>query len=220
MIVATSFVIFVAITLPASTSDASFEAFRKQLAGIAQKKDRAALAGLVAASFFWFPDDTDTADKAKSGIDNLATAIGLAGRNPVGWEVIADFAAETSNMPDPKRQGVICAPVQPTFDDKEAEELAKATQTNPSEWVFPVRDGVEVRSGAQPKAAVIEKLGLHLVRTLEDSSPAAATSVKVITPSGKTGYVPPDAIRDIGGAQMCYVKEGSGWKIAGFLGRL
>ena len=41
----------VAIQLPATTTDASFDAFRKQLTGIAQKKDRAALAGLVAASF-------------------------------------------------------------------------------------------------------------------------------------------------------------------------
>src|SRR5258705_13290993 len=38
----------VAVKLPEPVKDASFEAFRKQLATIAQKKDRAALARLVA----------------------------------------------------------------------------------------------------------------------------------------------------------------------------
>ena len=67
---------------------------------------------------------------------------------------------------------------------------------------------VEVRGAAEAKAPVIEKLGLHLVRTVEDASPAtaAAAAVKVVTPSGKTGFVPADAIRDIGGPQMCFVK--------------
>ena len=212
----------VAVQLPAATTDASFDAFRKQITGIAQKTDRAALAGLVAASFFWFPDEKDSADKAKPGIDNLSTAIGLAGKTATGWEVLADYAGEPTNMPDPQHQGVICAPTQATFDDKEADELIKGTQSTGADWVFPIRDGVEVRGAAQAKAPVIEKLGLHLVRTVEDASPAtaAAAAVKVVTPSGKTGFVPADAIRDIGGPQMCFVKEGSGWKIAGFLGRI
>ncbi len=212
----------VAIKLPAAISDASFDAFRKQLTGIAEKKDRAALAGLVAGSFFWFPDDKDSSDKAKPGIDNLSAAIGLAGKNAAGWDVLADYAAEPTNMPDSQRQGVICAPTQATFDAQEAEEFAKATQSKGADWVFPIRDGVEVRGAAQAKAPVIEKLGLHLVRTVEDASPAtaAAAAVKIITPSGKTGFVPAEAIRDIGGPQMCFVKDGSAWKIAGFIGRI
>src|SRR6266851_8028427 len=52
----------VAITLPAALNDPSFDAFRKQLAALAQNKDRAALAALVAASFFWVPEDADLAD--------------------------------------------------------------------------------------------------------------------------------------------------------------
>ena len=41
----------VAITLPPPLNDPSFDAFRKQLADIAQKKDRAALARLIADKF-------------------------------------------------------------------------------------------------------------------------------------------------------------------------
>ena len=73
----------VAIKLPAPVSDASFEAFRKQLADIAKKKDRAALARLLAANFFWIPEDADVADKTKPAIDNLAKAIGLDGKDAI-----------------------------------------------------------------------------------------------------------------------------------------
>lgn len=211
----------VAIKPPAVVSDPSFEAFRKQLAGLAQKKDRAALAQLVAATFFWVPEDSDVADKTKPAIDNLAKAIRLDGKDGLGWEVLTEYAGETTAMPDAQRQGVICSPGEPTFDDKAADELANATQTDSSDWVYPVHDGVEVRSGPQPDAAVIEKLGLHLVRALEDESPAnavMATALKVMTPSGKMGYVPVETMRAVVGPQMCYLKDAGGWKIAGFVG--
>jgi hypothetical protein len=208
----------VAVKLPTPISDASFDAFRKELAGIAQRKDRAALARLIAAGFFWIPDDKDIADKTKPAIDNLAKAIALDGSDAPGWELVADFAAETTAMPDPQRQGVICAPAQPAYDEKAAEELADATQTDTAEWVYPVRDGVEVRSGPQPRAAVIEKLGLHLVRLLDEDPPASDSFLKIITPSGKTGYVPADAVRDIVEPQMCFIKDAGGWKITGYLG--
>jgi hypothetical protein len=211
----------VAIKLPAPVSDASFETFRKQLADIAKKKDRAALAQLLAANFFWIPEDADVADKTKPAIDNLAKAIGLDGKDAFGWEVVAEYAGETTGNPDPQRPGVICSPGEPGFDEKAADELANATQTDASDWVYPVRDGVELRSGPQQTAAVVEKLGLYLVRALDDDSPAnavMATFLKVMAPSGKSGYVPVDAVKAVVGPQMCYLKDASGWKIAGFLG--
>src|SRR5437763_105749 len=67
----------VAVKLPEAVKDPTFEAFRKQLVAAAQKKDRAALGRMVARNFFWVPEDKDVADKKKSGIDNLAKAIGL-----------------------------------------------------------------------------------------------------------------------------------------------
>src|SRR3977135_3266326 len=98
----------VAITLPAPLNDPSFEAFRKQLAALAQKKDRAALAPLVATNFFWVPEDADLADKKKPGIDNLAKALGLDGAGAIGWDAVTAYAAETTIMADPQRTGVFC----------------------------------------------------------------------------------------------------------------
>jgi len=211
----------VPITLPPAVNDPSFDAFRQGLAEIAQKKDRAALARLVTANFFWIPEDTDLADKRKSGIDNLAKALGLEGPDAIGWDALAAYAAEASAMADPQRKGVFCAPSEPVFDEKAADELANATHTDAADWVFPLRDGVEVRAEAKQEAPVVDKLGLYLVRALVDESPANAvyaSFVKVMLPSGKIGFVPVETVLPIGGEQLCYVKDASGWKIAGFLG--
>ena len=82
----------VAITAPAPVKDPSFEAFRRALAGISQKKDRKALAGMVAQNFFWVVEDSDRADKRKSGIDNLAKAIELDGKEGPGWETLLSYS--------------------------------------------------------------------------------------------------------------------------------
>ena len=42
--------------------------------------------------------------------------------------------------------------------------------------------------------------------------------LRVVTPSGKTGFVPADALSPLGNDQLCYSKEGGGWKISGFVG--
>ncbi len=212
----------VPITLPTATNDPSFENFRKRLAEIAQKKDRAALAELVTPDFFWIPEDTDITDKKLPAIDNAARALGLnGGADAIGWDSLAAYGAETSTMADPQRSGVFCAPAEAGFDDKAADELANSTQTDASDWVFPIRDGIEVRSAAKQDAPVIDKLGLHLVRVLPDDSPinaVLAAFVKVMTPAGKVGFVAVEAVLPIGGEQLCYVNETAGWKIAGFLG--
>ena len=211
----------VAITLPPPLNDPSFDAFRKQLADIAQKKDRAALARLIAADFFWIPEDTDLADKKKSAIDNFAKALGLDGTNAVGWDALAAYAVETTVMPDPQRNGVLCAPAEPAFDERAADELANATQTDAADWAFPIRDGIEVRATAKKDDPVVDKLGLYLVRVLADDSPANAVMavfLKVMMPSGKIGFVAAEAVLPIGGEQLCYLKDAAGWKVAGFLG--
>src|ERR1700719_5000270 len=210
----------VPITLPKSVGDPSFEAFRKGLAEIAQKRDRAARAARVAASSFWIPEARDLADRQRPGIDNLAKALGLDAPDGVGWDTIAAYAGEASTAADQQRSGVICSPAEAGFEDAAADALANAPQTDATDWVFPIRDGVEVRSGARQDATVIETLGLHLVRVIPDESPANAvlSVIKVLTPSGKVGFVPLESVLPIGGEQMCYVKEASGWKIAGFLG--
>lgn len=213
----------VPIQLPQPVKDPSFEAFRKQLASIAEKKDRAALTQLVAQNFFWIPEDQDIADKSKPPIENFAKAIGLDGRDQPGWETLTSYAGEETADPinDPQRQGVICAPGEPKIDEKAFDELIQATQTEPTEWGFPAGDAIEVRSGPEPTSPVTEKLGLHLIRAYPDDSPAGAVHnevIRIVTPSGKLGFIPIDALLPLASDQLCYSKQGSAWKIAGVIG--
>jgi hypothetical protein len=212
----------VALKLPVPMSDPSFDNFRKQLGEAAQKKDRAALAKLVVAQgFFWEGENGDKADKKKSSADNLAAALGLANKDSDGWEILIGYAGDPTATPYPEKQGVVCAPADPAFEEKELEDLAKATQTDPGDWGFPTKDGVEVRATAQANAPVSEKLGLYFVRVMPDQAPPAGNEtpmLKIATPSGKVGFVSGESVAPLGNDQLCYVKEGSDWKIAGFIG--
>jgi hypothetical protein len=134
--------------------------------------------------------------------------------------MIAAYAQEQSAAPDPDRKGVVCSPADPDFDDQQTEALLKDTETDPAEWVYPLSSGVEVREKAQANSAVVEKLGLHFVRVLIDNAGDLDQSqdfVRVATPSGKTGFVAVDQLLPLGGDQLCYSKDSSGWKIAGYV---
>jgi hypothetical protein len=208
----------VTISAPAAVNDPSFEAFRKQLGAIAEKKDRKGLAGLVAQNFFWMGEKGDKADKKKSGLDNLAKAIRLDGKDAPGWEMLGAASADPTGMPFPDRKDTICAPADPTFDPQELEALAKSTGTDEGDWAFPTQAGLEVHSGAQPNSPVVEKLGLHFVRVMQDQNAQPGPMLKVVTPSGKSGFVPAEALSPLGSDQLCYSKEAGSWKISGFVG--
>ena len=212
------------VTLPQPSNDPSFEAFRKQLADIAKRKDRAALARLVVASnFFWMGEKGDKADKRKTGINNLAAAIGLDANDGSGWQTLSDAADETTLEPIPQKRGVMCSPAGPMFDEAAADQVAKDTGTEPGDWGYPTKAGVEVRSAAQPNAQVIEKLGLNLVRVMPEEPPAGAPQqgspfVRIVTPAGKVGYVSEEFLSPLDTDQLCYIKDATGWKITGYAG--
>ena len=166
----------------------------------------------------------DKANKKKSGIDNLAAALGLDGKDGSGWQALTEIANEATLEAIPDRKGVMCAPASPTYDEKAAEQLAKATGTEPSDWGYTEKPGVEVRSAAQPNAPVIERLGMHLVRVLPEQPATNGAAqqqpafMRVVTPSGKTGFVPADTIAPLGTDQICYRNDAGAWKIVGYAG--
>ncbi|MBV8791167.1 MAG: hypothetical protein JO237_03855, partial [Pseudolabrys sp.] len=197
------------------------EVLRGKIGEFAKKKDRAQLGKLVVErNFFWDRENGDAADKKKSGMDNLSTALGLGNTDGPGWDMLAGYSEDPTASASNQHKGAVCAPADPGFDGKALDALLDATQTDLPEWGYPVQDGIEVRAQPLLNAPPIEKLGLHFVRVLPDSSPAAAVAayVRVVTPSGKTGYVPSDTIAPLGNDQLCYVKDGSVWKIGGYVG--
>jgi hypothetical protein len=212
----------VAVTPPVPMSDPGFVALRKQIGDVAAKKDRAGLAKLLVAQNFFWVQDKDLADKKKSSIDNLAKAIDLDAKDGSGWDTLAGYANEPTAAESPQQKGVFCAPADPTIDAKALEALGKATGTDPSEWGYANKDGVEVHATAKPNSPVIEKLGVYLVRVLPDTGQGAGPNdplfLHIAAPDGKTGYADAQQISPLGSDQMCYSKDAGGWKIAGYYG--
>jgi hypothetical protein len=211
----------VPVTLAAPVNDPSFEAFRKQLADIASKKDRAGLGRVVANGFFWMGEKGDKANKRKSGLENLVAAMELDAQDGSGWENISHAAGEATLEPVPNRKGVMCGPAGPGFDERAAEQVAKDTGTDQGDWGFINRAGVQVHAAAQPNAPVIDTVGMVLIRVMEEEPAAGAQPspfVKVVTPSGKVGFVAEDVIGTLDVQQVCYQKDASGWKIVGIAG--
>jgi hypothetical protein len=207
------------VTLPPRQSDASLEAFRKELGDIAKKKDRAALAGkIVAKGFFWQREDTNDADPKKSGIDNLAAALGLDAPDASGWQAVENYAVEPSAAPMPDMKGVLCSPAAPSFNEAEMEKVAQSTRTDPADWAYPTANGLEIRAKAEAGAAVVEKLAMVMVRILPEETDASGDWLKVVAPSGKVGFAPASALAPFGSDQLCYQKDGGGWKIIGYVG--
>jgi hypothetical protein len=210
----------VKVAPPQPSTDAGLAAFRKDLVAIAQKKDRAALAKVVLAKgFFWMKDEGDAAGK-KSGIDALATALNLAAKDSSGWDVLGELASDESAQDYPDRPNTVCAPAGPDFKPEDFEKLVNDTKTDIGEWGFTSADDVEVHATAEPNSPVIEKLGMMFVRSLPDTAPNASQEVmRIVTPSGKVGFVPVEALNPLGSDQICYGKDGSGaWKIVGIIG--
>jgi hypothetical protein len=202
--------------------DASFAAFRKDLGAIAARKDRAALAKVTAADFFWLGENGDRADKKKPAVDNLAAAIGLDDQDGSGWRALAVVTADPTLEDYPDRKGVLCGPATPAFDEAAADKVAQATGTDLSEYGYITVPSAEVRDAPKSSAAVIDKLGQILVRFLPQDPPAGGPPqelfFRIVTPAGKSGYVKADTVLPLAVDQMCYVKDGGSWKIAGYAG--
>jgi hypothetical protein len=214
----------VTIALPQSHKDKSFEVFREQLAGIAERKDRAALSKLIHKNFFWERQSGNGADTKKSGIANFAAAIGLDnGEDPEGgWEVIAIYAEDPTAFQLSDKPGVICGPADPNFDENAFQALLESTKTDISDWVYPIATGVEMRAAPRANAAVVEKVGLTFIRAMPSDAPPDSANeseyINVMLPSGKAGFVRLQDLASLSISQICYVKDGEVWKITGVLG--
>jgi hypothetical protein len=211
----------VAVTPPQPLGDAGFDAFRKALSAVAEHKDLGALAKLVVARGFFWIQDKDVADPNKSGVENLAKAIALDGGDAAGWDILANEAADPTAAELPQNKGLFCAPAPPRFDLEAVQALLQQTDTDPTDWGYPLDDHTDARAAPAPDAPAVERLGMNLVRVLPDNpppAPGAPAFLRVALPSGKTGFIAADSIAPLVTDQICYVKDAGGWKIAGYIG--
>jgi hypothetical protein len=213
----------VAVTLAPAPDDPSFAAFRAQLAVVAKDRVYAELARLVASQgFFWDGSFSGGVNPHRSAAENFAAAIRLEAGAGSGWNSLAAFAALPNAMPLPSRPGVICAPALPKYDVVEFDQMIAATGTNAAAWKYPREAPVAMRAAPRPAARVVETLGLHFIRVLDNASatsdPARTAWALVAAPSGKTGFVAPDMLMPLRSDRLCYHKDVTGrWRIAGYI---
>ncbi|MBS0532898.1 MAG: hypothetical protein JSR72_02470 [Proteobacteria bacterium] len=208
----------VIISPPADMKDADLEALRDKIGEAVKARDRAALAPLtVAQGFFWDRESGD-AGKGKAGVDVLAAALGLTSKDAVGWDILGAFADDSSAAPSQTRKNAVCAPANPRFDTKAFDALLKDTQTDVTEWGYPLSLGIEVHAAPQASAPVIGKLGLTFVRVMPEERATNPAYLRVLMPNGKPGYITIDSLAPFGNDQLCYVKQGGAWKIGGYIG--
>lgn len=204
---------------PGEMTDAALIALRGQIADVSRRRDATALARLVVGTgFFWQREQSDAANKRKSGFDNLSAALGLANKDSAGWDILTGYADDPTASPSPGHQGAVCAPADPGYDRAAFDNLLKSTQTDIAEWGYTVSAEIEVHATAAANAPVIEKLGLHVIRVVPETHTGSAAYQRIATPAGKIGYVTIDAIAPFGNDQICYVQDAGGWKIGGYIG--
>jgi hypothetical protein len=217
----------VAVDIPPAPDDPSFAAFRNELADIAKRRVYADLAAVVVArGFFWDRDFGGGFDPSKTGVENLAFAIGLEARGGTGWKRLAAFAADPNARPAPLRTDVMCSPPSPAYNESELDRLIESTKTESHVWTYPRDAGAAVRAAPRAGSAVVETLGLHFVHVLgyeageNEVEPARTAWARVATPTGRAGFIAPGTLRSLGAEQLCYIKDVTGrWRIAGYVGR-
>jgi hypothetical protein len=211
----------VTIQLPVAVNEPTFTSFRKQLADIAKRKDRAALQKFVVVkNFFWEGEGGNKLDAKASSFDNFASAISLDDKDGAGWEILSAAAAEQTLEADPDHTNVLCGPASPQIDEQSFVDLIKETGTDADEWGYPNAEKLEIRAAPKSDAPVIETVGMGLIRVYpeDNATTEPPTMVRVVTPSGKLGYVPIASVLPIVTDQLCYIKDIGGWKIAGYAG--
>ena len=105
----------VAVTLPRISPIRALPLSASNWARSPSTRIKAALGKLVVGQGFFWVQDKDVADKKKSGLDNLATALDLDAKDGSGWEVLGGYANEPTGDALPDKPSVICAPAEPNW---------------------------------------------------------------------------------------------------------
>jgi hypothetical protein len=212
----------IAVTLPEASADGGLDAFRLDVVKAAGTRIYAELAALVVGhGFFWGRDFSRQFDPHRPGVDNLAAALRLEHDNGAGWRALAALAAESRVTPLESRPGVVCAPGAPVYDGIALDRLVIATRTDAAEWAYLRSADVALRAAPDTNAAAIEMLGLHFIRTFARDGPARGQAgwTRVVTPSGRIGFVAPGALQRLNPARLCYGKDAADrWRIVGYIG--
>lgn len=221
------------IALPAFEGDKALDEMRKRFAQAVADRNLDAVVALLAPDFDWTAagvrvDDFD----AKRGAEhNFKVAFGFRapgrdadGKTEIGpqWELLAFFASDPI-LTQEKGAKLVCGSTTARVTDLGILDTAfnRIDEDNDlSEWVYTVGElELTVNPAGGEKAATVKSValpivGLHPAPKGTEQAAAAPTHFELLLPSGKTGWTPVGSVRPLLVDRMCFLKDGSDWKIA------
>ena len=169
-------------------------------------------------------------DLGRSAVDNFKVVFGFreAGKDTDGgvdggpyWDLLAAFADDPTAYEDSPNK--VCTPTTATVVDDKVFELATSkleTDDDAANWYFTLRD-TPVAKAPGDNGPPIAKLGTVAIPVLsfhppspEDGPAVTPTHLEVLTPNGRTGWIPASAARPYSSERLCFAKTAKGeWKI-------
>jgi len=213
--------------------DAAFTKMQKALADAIAKKDAQRLFALVGPTFVWRVggDLSDQFDFGSEPVQNFKVVFGFRefGKHVDGgvadgpfWNILEAFVADNSY--DIISDTLVCGPSIATLDDPDAFDAAKEKigADDTTEWYVIFDDNTKVSATPTGAGAPVGTIGPAALPVLayypaaRDSGPPP-THLKVLLPSGKSGWIPVSAAMPLATDRLCYALTAKGdWKIAVF----
>jgi len=223
----------VKVQLPdAYKPDAAFAKMQRSLADAAGKKDVQALLALVGPTFVWLSegDISDQFDFGGDALQNFKVVFGFRNYRKQAdggvsdgpyWDALANFAAD--RIFEQSTDTLVCGPMVATVDDDVLDNARQKIGADDSvEWYFTTANASVT---ATPAGGATVGHADQLALPVLDVYPQAAqgqpeppvTHLKVLLPSGKSGWIPVSAALPLVTDRLCYALMPNGdWKIAGF----
>jgi hypothetical protein len=214
--------------------DAAFTKLQKSISDAVASKNAQVLFALVGPTFVWLQEDeiADQFDFGGDALQNFKVLFGFreAGKHVDGgvkdgpyWDDLANFAANTKFQR--ASDTLVCGPMAAIVSDQDAFDQArqKIGADDSTEWYFTLGEtNVTASPGGGATVGHVGQVALPLLdefpQAREGSSEApAVTHLKVMLPSGKSGWIPVSAALLLEPDRLCYAMTESGdWKIAEF----
>ena len=216
------------------TPDAAFAKMRNSFADAVAKKDAQALFSLVGPTFVWLSQGQlhNQFDPGRDALHNFKVVFGFRdfGKDadtPVAdgpnWPALAAFAGDKYFYRG--TDTLVCGPTGATIADDRIFDTAKQTigADDLVEWYFTVTETAATATPTDGGSTVgrVSQLALPVMDVYPSSpvgqSELPATHLRVLLPSGKSGWIPISAAVPLVTDRLCYAVTADGsWKISAF----
>jgi hypothetical protein len=218
--------------------DAAFEAMSTRFSAAVAKKDEQALFALIGPNFVWTLEGslTDEFDLGRDTLHNFKVVFGFRelGKNTDGnvadgpfWGALAAFAQDKTYYKASDSGGLICGPIKADIANEDTLEAAQKKiapgDDDQVDWYFTLGDTSVAKAPGDsgPPVGKVGKVALPVLSTAPAAKPGEPAPqpafLEVLLPSGKTGWIPAAAAKQLAADHLCYAKTVSGeWKIVAY----